>query len=135
MRIVVDCNVVIAAGLTNGTCRAVLQWVLQNHTLILSEEIAQEYACVIKREKFRPYWPYLQELTLSLCQIGFLVNSTVSPYSLSDKEDEKYLAAAEIGQASMLITGNKKHFPEDFYGSIKIMTPTNVFQEFLMSEN
>jgi putative PIN family toxin of toxin-antitoxin system len=132
MRIVVDCNVVIAAGLTNGTCRAVLQWVLQNHTLILSEEIAQEYAYVIKREKFRPYWPYLQELTLSLCQIGFLVNSTVSPYSLSDKEDEKYLAAAEIGQASMLITGNKKHFPEDFYGSIKIMTPTSVFQEFLM---
>lgn len=129
MRIIIDCNVIISAGLTNGNCRGVLQWVLENHTLILSEEILEEYISVISRRKFQRYLAYFQELIINLCQIGLLVKPSTSSYPLIDKSDEKYIAAAEAGQAEILITGNTKHFPEDNYGFIRIMTPASVLHE------
>lgn len=121
----IDCNVIIAAGLTNGTCRKVLMSVLKNHTPIISESVVKEYACVIQREKFSAYRSYLQELILSLCQLGTLVKETSCNFSLPDKDDEKYLEAAQSGNAVILITGNKRHFPEAVYGTIQIMTPSD----------
>ncbi len=129
----IDCNVIIAAGLTNGTCRKVLMSVLKNHTLIISEPIVKEYACVVQREKFAVYRSYLQELILSLCQLGTLVKAMSCNFSLPDKDDEKYLEAAQSGEASILITGNKKHFPESMYGNIFIMTPTDYYKQYIES--
>lgn len=120
-----DCNVVIAAGLTNGTCRKIFMSVLRDHTLIISEPIVKEYASVIQRKKFSAYQPYLQELVLTLCQLGELVDPIDCSFSLPDKDDEKYLATAQAGKASLLITGNKKHFPEDWYGNIQIVMPSD----------
>ncbi len=116
---------IIAAGLTNGTCRKVLMSVLNNHTPVISESIVKEYACVIQREKFSVYRSYLQELVISICQLGTLVKETNCNFSLPDKDDEKYLEAAQSSNAAILITGNKKHFPEDMYGTIRIMTPSD----------
>lgn len=135
MRIVVDCNVIIAAGIKNGTCRKVLMSVLKDHTLIISEPIVTEYVGVIQREKFVFYRSYLQELVLSLCQLGELVEATESIFYLLDKDDEKYLATAQVGKASLLITGNKKHFPQDYYGSIEVVTPTQYEQSYLIPVN
>lgn len=132
MRVVVDCNVLIAAGLTNGMCRKVLTWILEHHHVLISEETCQEYAQVIQRDKFLPYRSYLQEFLVLICEIGHLIKEpSSSPYSLPDKDDEKYLAAASAGNAHYLITGNKKHFPQDSYGSIIILSPTEFHAKFI----
>ncbi len=111
--------------MTNGTCRKVFMSVLRDHTLIISEPVIKEYASVIQRKKFSAYQPYLRELVLALCQLGELVEPVECNFSLPDKDDEKYLAAAQAGKASILITGNKKHFPKDCYGDIQIVVPSD----------
>ncbi len=131
MKIVIDCNVIISAGLTKGTCRQVLLSVLDNHTLIVSEPILEEWACVIQREKFSAHRPYLETLLLSLCQLGTLVKPTSQPFLLPDKDDEKYLEAAQAGNATILITGNKKHFPESLYGETRIMAPAEYHVQYV----
>lgn len=131
MRIVVDCNVLIAAGLTNGMCRKVLIWTLEHHTILISEEICHEYVRVIQRNKFKVHKAYLQELLLLMCQIGQLVEPSSSPYPLVDKDDEKYLALSNTGKAQYLITGNKKHFPQDSYGTTAILSPAEFYAKFM----
>jgi predicted nucleic acid-binding protein len=46
MRVVLDCNVLISAGLNPGICRTVLHEVLESHQCILSAQILQEYVTV-----------------------------------------------------------------------------------------
>jgi predicted nucleic acid-binding protein len=54
VRIVVDCNVVIAAARTEGVCRAVLLSVVRHHQLVLSRPIISEYRTVGARPKHKP---------------------------------------------------------------------------------
>lgn len=52
MLVVLDCNVLISAGLTDGTCRAVIREVAAQHRCVLSQEIFAEYQEVTARPKF-----------------------------------------------------------------------------------
>jgi predicted nucleic acid-binding protein len=46
MRVVLDCNVVIAAARTDGVCRSVLLQVVRAHELVVSPPILEEYRSV-----------------------------------------------------------------------------------------
>lgn len=52
MLVVLDCNVLVSAGLTDGTCRAVIREVVARHRCVLSQEILAEYREVSARPKF-----------------------------------------------------------------------------------
>ena len=53
MRVVLDRNVLISAGLNAGICRTVLYEVLEIlHQCILSTEILREYVTVARRKRF-----------------------------------------------------------------------------------
>ena len=51
MRVVLDCNVVVAAARTDGTCRAVFDTVGRRHDIVLSEPILAEYGAVAARPR------------------------------------------------------------------------------------
>lgn len=123
MRVVLDCNVFISAGLNPGTARAAVLHCLREHTLVASAAIALEYEQVAARPRFMLARPMLLKLYSAVLEIAVMVNDATSPICLPDPDDEKYLAAAVAGRAAAIITGNSKHFPQGEYAGVRILTP------------
>jgi putative PIN family toxin of toxin-antitoxin system len=124
VRIVLDCNVVVAAARTGGVCRSVLLKVVRDHELILSTPIIREYRSVGARPKHKPYHATMLAITDRLERVALLVEPRPgSLFGLIDPDDEIYLATALAGQAEVLITGNIRHFPALRYGPIAILRP------------
>ena len=46
MKVVLDCNVLISAEQSDGTCREVIDRVVRHHQIILSAPILSEYIAV-----------------------------------------------------------------------------------------
>nr|VFJ57154.1 MAG: putative toxin-antitoxin system toxin component, PIN family [Candidatus Kentron sp. FW]VFJ64368.1 MAG: putative toxin-antitoxin system toxin component, PIN family [Candidatus Kentron sp. FW] len=128
MKVVLDCNVVISAGITNGVCREVLRYVLQYAVIVTTNTIEREYIDVIRRAKFRPYADAMMALFSEVQQAAFYVEPRLSGLSLPDKDDIPYIDAAITVAADFLITGNIKHFPARQYGTVEIVSPKEFLQ-------
>ena len=130
-KIVIDCNVIISAGLNDGNCRNLIFEAIQNHKNYISKEIVDEYVEVISRQKFEKHYKYMLELITIITETSTIVdipNKNInSKYKLPDKKDEMYLITASKSKANYLITGNIKHFPNRKYEKIEVITP----REFL----
>jgi putative PIN family toxin of toxin-antitoxin system len=126
MRIVIDCNVVVAAARIDGLCRRTLVTAIRDHEIILSEPIMDEYRDVCARRKHRAYQPIL----LTLIDLLDIVSLTVEPgpveFGLQDPDDEVYLATAYASRAQALITGNIRDFSRRFYHEIEILMPSEL---------
>ena len=126
MRIVLDCNVVVAAARTDGVCRSVLLKVVRDHEVILSTPIIGEYRSVGARPKHRAYHRTMLAITDRLERVAVLVEPRPgASFGLSDPDDEIYLATALAGQADVLVTGNIRHFPASHDGSIAVLRPAD----------
>ena len=127
MRVVLDCNVLISAGLNAGVCRTVLREVVAAHQCVLSAEILREYVTVARRERFAAAQSSLIGLIEAVSSSAVLVTPAPAGFSLPDPQDQPYLDAAVAAGAAVLITGNKKHFPAPDYAGVRIVSP----KEFL----
>lgn len=124
MRVVIDCNVVVAAARIDGTCRCALITAIRDHEIAVSEPIIDEYRDVGARSKHRAYRPVMLTLIDLLDTVSMLVEPASIDFDLRDPDDNVYLATAHAGEAQALITGNLKHFPKRFYREIEILTPS-----------
>ena len=127
MKVVLDCNVLISAGLNKGTCRDVFAAVIHSHQCILSKEILGEYVTVTRRKHFAKAAANLLDLIRLVSQNAIFATPLASPIRLPDPKDQIYLDAALAAKADVLVTGNKKHFPEAAYQGVQVVSP----QEFL----
>ncbi|WP_176637406.1 putative toxin-antitoxin system toxin component, PIN family [Desulfolutivibrio sulfoxidireducens] len=123
MRLVIDCNVLIAAGWNSGTCREVLFAAIRDHAPLMSRGILDEYATVFAYSRFDHIRPALTLLRDALLKTATLVRPVPSPFLLPDPKDMIYLETALAGDAEAIITGNARHFPEPAYGFVRILTP------------
>lgn len=128
MRVVIDCNVIVAAARIDGSCRRALLAAIRDHEIVLSEPIVDEYRDVGARLKHRAYRPVMLILIDLLEIVALTVEPTVTNFGLDDPDDEVYLATASAGETQVLITGNLRHFPERFYGGIEILTPSEFLE-------
>jgi len=127
MKIVLDCNVLVAAGIKDGTCAACLREIVRNHQTVVSSEIVEEYREVIARPKFKKAYSNLFQIVEILTDVAEWVSSSSCSFQLPDPDDTIYLATALKAKANVLITGNKKHFPNSTYENVRILNP----KEFL----
>ncbi|MBS0271159.1 MAG: putative toxin-antitoxin system toxin component, PIN family [Proteobacteria bacterium] len=123
MKIVIDCNVLISAGLTNGLCREVLKQSLQQCEIFLSSEVILEYLLVSRREKFRAHQHYLEQLIEAIAQAANVIKPEVTSFKLPDFHDQKYIDLAISAKVDFLITGNLIDFPEKVYESVVVLSP------------
>ena len=124
LKTVIDCNIIISAGITDGSCRKAIREILSNHQNYLSQDILLEYKNVISRSKFRLYEPRLISLIKIICQHSILVEINHLNYSfnLPDLSDEIYLKTAIEANCDFLITGNLKDFPKRKYDNLRIVS-------------
>lgn len=124
MKVVLDCNVLIAAGLKDGVCREVVFEVVTKHTNYVSDEIFLEYKEVIQRDKFIKFSGYLINLLKIICENSkWLASTNRINLRLPDQSDAMYLELALAAKAKYLITGNARHFPDRQYGGTLIISP------------
>ncbi len=126
MKVVLDCNVLISAGQTDGTCREVIDRVIRHHQIILSAPILSEYLAVAGRPRLIPYFRTLESIIWEIERLAVIVEPAILEFGLRDPDDEVYLATAVAGDA-VLITGNLRDFTELRYGSVEVWSP----REFL----
>lgn len=130
MRIVIDCNILVSAALTAGTCRLVIAEAIKNHDIFLSEEILSEYREVADRPKFPPavrsrMHALIEEVAARSASIP-LDRSTPIP-DIADEDDAVYVIVAITSHADAIVTGDTAHFTAPSYGRALVVSP----REFL----
>lgn len=125
MKLIIDCNVLIAAGLKDGLCREVFIQSVKVGEIFLSQEILLEYLLVTRREKFMGFKKNLEQLIELVSQVAILIEPQQSTFKLPDPNDKKYIDLAVSAGANFLITGNLVDFPETKYGVTEVLFPRN----------
>lgn len=128
MKVVIDCNVLISAGLTAGTCRAVIQTALAHCRIVMSPDILAEYQDVVSRPKFARVYDKLDGFMLDMARVAEFVYPEPMHYPLPDPKDLPYLLAALASGAKYLVTGNSNDFPADVCTGVDVLTPAAFIQ-------
>lgn len=123
MIVVIDCNVVISAGLSDGLPRRVIEHVLDAHRPAVSPALLDEYRGVAQRPKFAARAGAIAGLIERIAQAAHVVESSAGmAHALPDVDDEAHVAAAVAARADCVVTGNLKHFPDRPYGDVEVLS-------------
>ena len=115
MKIVLDTNVLIS-GLLNpsGSPSRVLNLILNGKLkLLIDNRIFLEYSDVIRRPKFKFKIEWINPLLDFIKMESDFILAEPFEIDFSDPDDLVFYEVAKSGEANYLITGNKKHFPEE----------------------
>lgn len=134
LKVVYDTNVVVSGLLSSRGIPALLLDLVFNKrvSLILSEEIFDEYVEVLGRPKFN--LPKRQRDSV-LRQLRNLANWVKPDQRISvaqDPDDNIILECAVAGRANYLVTGNLRHFPKSIR-QISIVNPRQFLDIYLRS--
>ena len=124
MRVVLDSSVLIAAYISRaGVCAELLEDVLMDHELIVSEFILDE-VCRKLVEKFKFSSETVAELRASILSSAQCVEPVdIPPDSCRDSADLPILGSAVAGHAELLITVDKDLLDLGQFSDIPIVKP------------
>ena len=106
MRLVLDSNVIIAAFATRGLCHALFEYCLENHEVIICEEILGEVRAALLG-KIKVPEKVVGQVDNYLRNSAELVRpAALSIRDLKDRSDLPILGAAVSSGADFLITGD-----------------------------
>lgn len=126
--VVLDTNILVSAGLTQGPPAQVVDRVLRRElAMFFCPGVLHEYLDVMRRPKFAkagfpPVW--LDRLLGMAARLP--MDPPTWPMPIPDPKDGIFLALAKLSGAT-LVTGNLKHFPLEARAGIQVYAP----QEFL----
>ena len=123
MRLVIDCNVLVAAARGSDTCRTYGALAIAAHEPVVSAPILAEYREVGTRPKHLAYCAAFDAMIGRWKRVVIEVKLAQGSFGLPDSDDEVYLAMALAGQVEALVTGNHRHFPQDSSGGVAILSP------------
>lgn len=127
LKVVVDTNVFISAFIKLQSIPALIFSLISEGkiTLILSDQIIEEYEEVFSRPRFKDLdhlsiKKFLQDNKKKTMR----VKTSLAVKAIKvDPEDNKFLECALAGKADYLINGNIKHFPFQKFHYTRIITP------------
>ncbi|MBI5121114.1 MAG: putative toxin-antitoxin system toxin component, PIN family [Rhodospirillales bacterium] len=122
MIVVIDCNVIVSAGVSDGFVRRVLRRIIAEHEIIITADIVDEYAKVALYSKFSSQVSAnIQSAIADVEGCAVLIEAVPCGIESPDPSDAPYIDAAIAGDADYLITGNLKHFPDGTYGNARVI--------------
>ncbi len=114
MRLVIDTNIIVSALLSEDSkAFQVLSDALDGkYTVLVSEEIFQEYEDVLHRDKFGFDEEIIQFILNWFRENAVWIEVSESTIPMKDKKDRVFYDLAKSCKAR-LVTGNIKHYPVD----------------------
>ena len=121
--VVLDTNILVSAALSAsgneaGVIRALEAGRLR---LCISVPMLSEYEDVLSRPKFDRVRPRVDGVLATVKNGALMTQPTPSGFVSPDPDDTCFIDCAISAGAAILITGNKRHFPEQFYGTAKVV--------------
>ena len=120
---VIDTNVLVSALLSKHDNAATVQIIESIFngiiTPVYSDQIIYEYRTVLQREKFKFPQEAQNHLIYAIEKFGIYTFPPKSQINLPDVKDLPFYEAAIAQTYYYLITGNKKHFPDESF----VLTP------------
>ena len=124
IRAVLDTNVLVSAMISPFGNEALILSAVQHGkiTPCLSQEIVQEYADVLARPRFRFAPDEIAGLIQMITTRGLMFQPPSSEGRSPDPGDESFIACAMQAEAQFLVTGNKRHFPQESCEPTKVVS-------------
>ncbi len=115
MKIVLDTNVLISGILSpGGNPSSILNLIINKRLILLADtRILTEYEEVLKRPKFQFRSEWIKSLMDFIRNECELIIPDPSDTMFLDPDDRMFWEVAWTGKALYIVTGNKRHFPED----------------------
>jgi putative PIN family toxin of toxin-antitoxin system len=128
MKVVLDTNVLVSGLMTkDGTCAIILNLLSDNRiTAVLDDRIMDEYRRVCSEPRLRLDAAAVQVFLRFLEDCAEAIDALPLQVDLPDPDDLLFLEVAAEAQA-VLVSGNKKHFPNKMVGAVRVVSP----REFL----
>src|SRR6267378_3184310 len=116
IRVVIDTNVLVSALLQpEGLPAAVLILALSGRVQpCVSEAVLAEYEDVIRRPHFKRDAEVIEGTLKAIGKAAQRVKPTTHADACGDPDDNMFLECAEAAHADYLVTGNKRHFPDQW---------------------
>jgi len=123
MTVLLDANVLISAIAGRGLCEAVVEYCLEEHEIVVSEELIQDVRDkLITKLKVSP--TVVEEFCQMLMDNGKSLHAAcVPPNACRDPDDLHLLGLADASQAAFRISGDKDLLVLEHYQGARIVTP------------
>ena len=135
MRIVVDTNVLVSGLMFGGTPARVLSaWTDGVVTLVVSPEILEEYRRVgVELAKGRAELQEVLSALLTLIAVhAIVIDAPALPERVSDDpDDDKFLAAALVSGAKLIVSGDKHLLRVSGWSHIEVLKPRQFVDQYL----
>ncbi len=120
---VVDTNILVSAALARfGNEASLFKAAKAGHLQVcVSEAIWAEYEGVLNRAKFAHVAGEVAAVLATVSGSAKIIRSVRSAFSSLDPDDTCFIDCAMTAGADVLVTGNKRHFPQRFYGSTEVV--------------
>ena len=131
-RAVFDTNVLVAGFLSpHGPPGRLVEWLRKGQIqAVLDDRIAQEYAEVLVRPKFRLPPTEVAVVLTAILDAGFRVEPAAEHQAggLPDPYDAPFLECARAAEVP-LVTGNTRHFPAASARGVRVLSPAEFVRE------
>jgi putative PIN family toxin of toxin-antitoxin system len=120
-RVVLDTNILVSALLSpqGPPAQVFLMTILEPDTqLCVSGDIYAEYEEVIRRPRLNRSDSEISAALRTIREKGLWVKPTEKVRACSDPDDDVFLECAQAAAAHYLVTGNVKHFPAVWAGTL-----------------
>jgi uncharacterized protein len=130
IRAVIDTNVLVSAMISSAGNEALLLMAI-NQGLItpyFSPEILEEYSEVLLRPRFGFPAEEVGALLDMLRRRGNLIDPVPTTHISPDPDDDKFIACALAAKADLLVTGNKRHFPQTLSSAARVVNAAELLE-------
>lgn len=128
MKVVLDTNIIVSALLSpRGLSSKLLNLVFEKKLIIVYDNnILNEYLDVLNREKFKLDKELVNTIINFIAKEGEYKIAEFQKIKFTDEDDKIFYEAYKGEDVDYLITGNKKHFPDEK----NIVTVREFFNEY-----
>ncbi len=128
MKFVLDTNVLIAAFITSGVCHEILEHVIRNHKLVLSDFIVNEF-----KDKLLNKFQYDEKetdeaLKLLLTRAEMVQVSPLQSRVSPDPDDDNIIGTAVSANCDCIISGDKDLVNLKQFQNIRIIRPSEFWK-------
>jgi putative PIN family toxin of toxin-antitoxin system len=128
VRVLLDTNVLVAAFATRGFCFDILQLVLAEHRLLVGETVLEELERILTDKLRMPHARVGEIVRFVRDHADVAAPLEPARWPAADPEDRWVAAAALVGEADVLVTGDRDLLDSRPAAGLRVVTPRGLWE-------